>query len=72
MVRGLCQGMPAGIPFEVIGALIGRFYFRKKFGDIWMKYVLVIGAGYACGMGLVAMVGMALAILNKMMAPLLF
>ncbi|MCG2660830.1 MAG: peptide transporter [Kiritimatiellae bacterium] len=72
MVRGLCQGMPAGIPLEVIGALIGRFYFRRKFGDIWMKYVLVIGAGYACGMGLVAMVGMALAILNKMMAPLLF
>lgn len=72
IVRGLCQGMPAGIPLEVIGALIGRFYFRRKFGDIWMKYVLVIGAGYACGMGLVAMVGMALAILNKMMAPLLF
>ena len=72
IVRGLCQGMPAGIPFEVIGALVGRFYFRKKFGDMWMKYVLVIGAGYACGMGLVAMVGMSLAILNKMMAPLLF
>jgi len=72
IVRGLCQGMPAGIPLEVIGALIGRFYFRRKFGDMWMKYVLVIGAGYACGMGLVAMVGMAVAILNKMMAPLLF
>lgn len=72
IVRGLGQGMPAGIPFEVIGALIGRYYFRKKFGDVWMKYVLVLGAGYACGMGLVAMVGMALAILNKMMAPLLF
>ena len=72
MVRGLSQGMPAGIPFELIGALIGRFYFRKKFGDIWMKYVLVIGAGYACGMGLVAMVGMSIAILNKMMAPLIF
>ncbi len=72
IVRGLCQGMPAGIPLEVIGALVGRFYFRKKFGDIWLKYVLVIGAGYACGMGLVAMVGMSIAILNKMMAPLLF
>lgn len=72
IVRGLCHGGPAGVPLEVLGALIGRFYFRKKFGDIWMKYVLVVGAGYACGMGLVAMVGMALAILNKMMAPLLF
>lgn len=72
IVRGLGQGMPAGIPFEVIGALIGRYYFRRKFGDMWMKYVLVLGAGYSCGMGLVAMVGMAVAILNKMMAPLLF
>lgn len=72
IVRGLSQGMPAGIPFEVVGALLGRYYFRRKFGEMWMKYVLVIGAGYACGMGLVAMVGMALAILNKMMAPLLF
>lgn len=72
MVRGLCQGMPAGIPLEIIGALIGRFYFRKKFGNIWMKYILVISAGYACGMGLVAMVGMAFAILNKMMSPLIF
>lgn len=72
MVRGLSQGMCAGIPFEVIGALLGRYYFRRKFGDMWMKYALVIGAGYACGMGLVAMVGMAIAILNKMMAPLVF
>lgn len=72
MLRGLSQGMPAGLPFEVIGALLGRYYFRKKFGDMWMKYVLVIGAGYACGMGLIAMVGMAFAILNKMMAPLIF
>lgn len=71
VVRGLGNG-PSGIIFEVIGALAGRFYFRRKFGDIWMKYVLVLGAGYACGFGLVAMVGMSLAILNKMMAPLLF
>lgn len=72
MVRGLGQSMPAAIPFELIGAFLGRYYFRRKFGDMWMKYILVIGAGYACGMGLVAMVGMAIAILNKMMAPLLF
>jgi hypothetical protein len=72
MVRGLSQGMCAGIPFEIIGALLGRYYFRRKFGDMWMKYVVVIWAGYACGMGLIAMVGMSLAILNKMMAPLIF
>ena len=55
-----------------MGALVGRFYFRKKFGPMWRKYTPVILAGYACGMGLIAMVGMAVAILNKMMSPLLF
>lgn len=72
VVRGLGQGTPAAMAFELIGALLGRFYFRRKFGDMWMKYTPVLLAGYACGMGLVAMVGMAFAILNKMMAPLLF
>lgn len=72
IVRGLGQGTPAAMTFELIGALLGRFYFRKKFGKMWMKFTPVLLAGYACGMGLVAMVGMAFAILNKMMAPLLF
>lgn len=72
VVRGLGQGTPAGITLELAGALLGRFYFRRKFGNMWMKYTPVLLAGYACGMGLVAMVGMALAILNKMMTPLLF
>jgi len=72
VVRGLGQGTPAFVTFELIGALLGRFYFRRKFGKMWMKYTPVMLAGYACGMGLVAMVGMAFAILNKMMSPLLF
>ncbi|MDD5708066.1 MAG: peptide transporter [Kiritimatiellae bacterium] len=72
MVRGLGQGTPAGITFEVIGALVGRYYFRRKFGAMWMKYAPVLLAGYACGVGLIAMVGMSVAILNKMMAPLVF
>lgn len=72
LVRGLGQGTPALFAFELIGALLGRFYFRRKFGSMWMKYVPVLLAGYACGMGLVAMVGMSFAILNKMMAPLMY
>ncbi|MCA1809692.1 MAG: peptide transporter, partial [Lentisphaerae bacterium] len=72
VVRGLGQTTPAGIPLEFIGALLGRFYFRKRFGDRWMKFTPVMLAGYACGMGLVAMVGMAFAILNRMMSPLIF
>ena len=72
LVRGLGQGTPVGAVFELIDALLGRFYFRKKFGSMWIKYTPILLAGYACGMGLVAMVGLAFAILNKMMAPLIF
>lgn len=72
VVRGLGQSAVGSAPLELMGALVGRFYFRKKFGPMWRKYTPVILAGYACGMGLIAMVGMAVAILNKMMSPLLF
>ena len=72
LLRGFGQGTPAYALFELVGALLGRFYFRRKFGNMWLKYAPILLAGYSCGMGLVAMVGMAFAILNKMMAPLLF
>ena len=72
LVRGLGQSTPGAIFFEMLGALIGRFYFRRKYGDMWMKFTPVMLAGFSCGMGLVAMVAVAITILNKMMAPLMF
>ena len=72
MVRGLGQSTPSGVIFELLGALIGRFYFKKRFGDQWMKYTPILLAGFSCGMGLIGMVSVAFTILNKMMAPLVF
>lgn len=72
LVRGLGQSSPGYVLFELLGALIGRFYFRRKFGDMWMKYSPVLLAGFSCGMGLVAMVAMSFTILSKMMKPLVF
>ncbi len=72
MVRGLGQWTPSGVIFELLGALIGRFYFKKRFGDQWMKYTPILLAGFSCGMGLIGMVSVAFTILNKMMAPLVF
>ena len=72
MVRGLGVAMPATMFLEITGALIGRFYFRKRFGEMWMKYAPVILAGYACGMGLIAMAAVALTVLTRMMAPLVY
>jgi len=72
VVRGLGQGTPSYVILELAGALIGRYYFRRKFGDMWMKYTPVLLAGFSCGMGLIGMVAVSFTILNKMMAPLVF
>jgi hypothetical protein len=72
LVRGLGQGTPSYFVLELAGALVGRFYFRRKFGDMWMKYTPVLLAGVSCGMGLTGMVAVSFTILNKMMAPLVF
>ena len=36
------------------------------------RFLPVMLAGFSCGMGLVAMVAVAITILHKMMAPLMF
>ena len=56
----------------MLGALVGRFYFRRRFGDMWMKYTPVLLAGFSCGIDLTGMVAVSFTILNKMMAPLIF
>ncbi len=53
------------IPYFAGGAL-GRWYFRKRFGDVrWSQYVPVLVAGFGCGTGLTAMTGIALALITK-------
>jgi len=64
-------GMLAGVaaPTHVglnmfIGALLGRYVFRKKFGEQrWTRYVPVVAAGFSCGMGLAAMAAVALSLI---------
>ncbi|MCK5805616.1 MAG: peptide transporter [Lentisphaeria bacterium] len=72
MVRGLGQGTPSFVLLELMGAVVGRFYFRKRFGKMWMKYTPILLAGFSCGMGLIGMVAVSFTILKKMMAPLIF
>lgn len=72
VVYGMGQGTPGAIPLTLTGALLGRFYFRKHFGGMWMKYTPVLLAGYSCGMGLMAMVAVGFTILTKMISPLLY
>jgi hypothetical protein len=70
VVRGLGQSSPGGLVLELVGALVGRYYFRKKFGNMWMKYAPVILAGFTCGMGLLTLVVLAFRIWYNMISPL--
>ncbi len=72
MVRGMGLALPGAILFQALGAFAGRYYFRRRFGDMWMKYAPVLLAGFSCGMGLLGMLAIAFSILQKMMAPLVY
>ena len=72
MVRGLGENYPGAIIFQAIGGFVGQFYFRKKFGNMWLKYSPVVLAGFTCGMGLMSMLCVAFSIMTRMMSPLIF
>ena len=71
-VWGLSQSSPGATLWMFAGALVGRFYFRRKFKEMWLRYLAVILAGFGCGIGLVAMVSMAFTVITKMLKPTLF
>jgi hypothetical protein len=66
---GLIGGVgapPSGSIPMAVGAVLGRFYFAKRFGfRTWQLYGPVMLAGYACGTGLIGMFSIALAIIFK-------
>jgi hypothetical protein len=65
VVRGLGQSTPHGLILEVIGALLGRFIFLKRYGAMWRQYAPVLLAGFSCGMGLTGMFAMGFALILK-------
>ncbi|MCZ6678173.1 MAG: hypothetical protein O7E52_13080 [Candidatus Poribacteria bacterium] len=51
---------------KVLGALIGRFYMIKRFGlKRWFMFNPVLAAGFTCGVGLVGMGTVAIALVSK-------
>ena len=60
LVRGVSGMMLHMLIPQFIGAMIGRYYFKKKFGGMWQKYIVVIGAGYFVGAGLVSMLSIGI------------
>ncbi|PCJ52145.1 MAG: peptide transporter [Planctomycetota bacterium] len=72
VVRGLGQGTPHAVVPELIGALAGRYYFHKKFGDKWRKYTPVLLAGFSCGIGLIGMGAIGFKLLSSAISALPF
>jgi hypothetical protein len=72
VVRGLGQTMPHAVVTQFFGALLGHFYFRKRFGKMWRKYIPVIAAGFACGVGLITIFGIGIVFLKKSIVQLPF
>ncbi len=58
-VQGVGQ-MPHTFMPVVIGAFIGRFYFQKRMGQKrFLEVIPVVAAGYGTGVGLIALIGVA-------------
>ena len=52
---------------------MARYWLEKRFGVArWRRYAPVLLAGYACGMGLVGMSAVAVALISKSVTQLLY
>ena len=72
IIGGVAQIPHYALPM-FFGALLGRFYFQKKIGkETWRKYTPILLAGYACGIGLIGMASIAVALIAKTIYQLIF
>ncbi len=76
LVFGYIQSLTA-IPHvlvtQIIGALLARFYFWKKYGrQEWRRYAAVLVVGFSVGMALVGMASVSIAMIQKSVSVLLF
>ncbi len=64
MIRGLGQ-LPHYMFLEILGALLGKYYFQKKFGaDNFLRMAPTIMAGYFTGVGLISMATIAVKLIQ--------
>jgi hypothetical protein len=65
VVRGLDQSVPHAILPMFIGALLGRYVMRRRFGENWSKYRIVFAAGFQAGIGLITMLSLGVVFVSK-------
>jgi len=65
LIRGFGQ-LPHFMVLEFVGAILGRFYFQKRFGQKrFLRLAPALLAGYFTGVGLVSMIVMALMLIQS-------
>lgn len=71
-VRALTT-IPHWMVTEVIGAMLARYYFNRKYGTKqWRTYAPVLAVGFACGMALMGMASISVALIQKSVSVLIF
>ena len=71
-VGGLAQ-WPHFVILNFAGAMLGRFHFSKRFGEAkWKAYAPILLAGYSCGMGLIGMTSIAVALISKAVSQVVY
>jgi hypothetical protein len=72
LVGGVGQ-FPHYVLPRLLGAYLGMRYFRRRFGEEnWVRYAPVLLAGFFCGLGLIGMFAIALALIAKSVSVLPF
>ncbi len=65
IIRGL-GALPHTMILEIVGALIGRYYYRKRFGaGNFLRMAPTLMAGYFTGVGLVSMTTIAIRLIQS-------
>ena len=71
-VLGLNQGSPGAMFCSMAGAVVAKFYFKRKYKDMWLKYMMVVMAGFGCGLGVTSMIAMSFNVISTMLKPTLW
>ncbi|MBI2300513.1 MAG: hypothetical protein HYU66_16510 [Armatimonadetes bacterium] len=76
MIYGVIRGLgylPLSILPEIVGAVIAQFYLIPRYGaKQWKLYATVLCAGFSCGMGLIGMACVAVAMIQRSVSQLPF
>jgi len=71
-VWGLNQSNPGALFCTMAGACAAKFYFKRIYKDRWLKYMMVVMAGFGCGMGVTSMISMSFNVISRMLSPTLW